>query len=172
MTTTRPRITTTKTEQWGVRKWPSENKIEHNSLNLQARSAKFCMQVDHLDRLQPFGESKKNKLSITQSILQKIQKIITKTTWSLDFAIALVCFFNSRCSVKYSVYYPYSGKLLARNRMKPPISHWLRGWEKLRSPPPPCLDFFPSLSVFYDGFPYIESHPCEKMKNTKHDFQC
>ena len=50
MTTTRPRITTTKTEQWGVRKWPSENKIEHNSLNLQARSENFCIQVDHLDR--------------------------------------------------------------------------------------------------------------------------
>ena len=35
-----------------LKKWTPENEIEHNSLNFQARSPKFCMQVD-LDRMQP-----------------------------------------------------------------------------------------------------------------------
>ena len=35
----------------------AENEIEHNSLNFQARSPKFCVQVDH-DRPQQFRELK------------------------------------------------------------------------------------------------------------------
>ena len=65
-------------------KWLPNHKTDHNSLNFQARSSRFCMVV-HIDLLQITHFGKQNghqitKLIITHSIFKKYKKSKNKCT--------------------------------------------------------------------------------------------